>query len=93
MKGELTTTQIFYIIIFLIGLVIFIIGALWFKGYGLNVITTLPGLISGIVLFKGKTAKNNKGLSLTMNAVWLLLAVAFIIIVLMVYNTIFPGGI
>jgi hypothetical protein len=93
MKGELTTTQIFYIIVFLIGIVIFIILALWFKGYGLNVITTLPGLIPGLALTGRKRCKKKKGFSLTMSAIWLMLAVAFIIITFMVYNAIFPGGI
>jgi len=89
MRGELTTNQIFLIIVFLIGLVIFILGALWFKGYGLNVITSLPGLIPGL-LSMGPRKYKRKGISLSWTTICLLLAVIFFAIVFGLYMAFFP---
>jgi len=86
-KGELTTTQVFYIVAFLIAVVVFILIALWGKGYGTNVIDMIAKMVPGIVLFKGKN--NRKGLAITMNAIWFLLALFFIVIVLAVSNGLF----
>ena len=86
-KGELTTTQIFYIVAFLIAVVVFIAIALWGKGYGLNVIDMIAGMVPGTVFFRG--SKSRKGLSITMNAIWFLLAVIFIVLVLAVSNGLF----
>jgi hypothetical protein len=90
MKGELTTTQIFLIIVFLIGLVVFIIGALWFKGYGISVITSLPGLIPELLDYEKKSKKKTKGLSLSWTAICLFLAVIFFAIVFSLYAAFFP---
>lgn len=86
-KGELTTTQVFYILVFLIAVVVFIALALWGKDYGINVIDMIAGMVPGAVIFQGR--KRKKGLSITMNAIWFLLAVIFIVLALAISNGLF----
>ncbi|MGC9310139.1 MAG: hypothetical protein ACP5E4_00250 [Candidatus Aenigmatarchaeota archaeon] len=94
MKGEITTSQIFWIIVFLITLVVFIGAAMWLKGYGVNVIHMLPGFLPGLSFAGGSAGKNlaerwrAKGLSVTMNTIWLLMLLLLIIMVLAVFRTI-----
>jgi len=87
MRKGIETNILFWIIVFLIGLVIVILLALWFLGYGKDVINILPGLIPGI--FLGKKGRGKKGLSPNMDTVWFILLVFFFIIVLLISATLF----
>lgn len=90
MKGDITTNQIFWIIVFLISLVIFIGAALWLKGYGTDVIHTLPSFLPGVFFYK---RERQKGLSITLNMVLAILAVLFILLLLAVGNAMGLGAI
>lgn len=104
-KGDLTTPQIFWIVVFLLTVIVFIGAAMWLKGYGTDVIRMIPGLATGL-LRKGKggllcepksssrkspAAKSPciKGLSLNMTTLRLIIAVIFILCVLLVLKTLF----
>jgi hypothetical protein len=84
-RGSIAINQTFWIVLFLITIVVFIASAVWLKGYGLGIIKMLPGLAGAFYMEKGI---KKKGLSITLNAIWFLVAIIFILMVLAVMDKI-----
>jgi hypothetical protein len=87
MKGELTTQQIFAIVVMLIAIVIFIAMALWFKGYGSDFVRTLPGMIPGFFIAKRRL----KGLDINMSILEFIMLLFLVVIVITFSYMLYSG--